>query len=425
ILDQQKLYLMKSQKTHLYLIFLECLLLAAAGWHCAGLRPRPYVKGKIPIIRVLIAANNSNLVISSKGAFRFLSEGKVLFQEPKGIRVSIQCDENGNFAIVSAGGKISFVTRQLTVQSANPRQWLCLNDVPYRGRFEIKLTNRHSLLVINTIDLESYLKGVVPAEIGVQDHIELEAMKAQAVAARTYALEKLEHSSPDSDYNLKASVADQVYKGVAGESSMGNRAVESTIGEVMTYKGNLIRAYYHSTCGGRTEFGENVWEIHEPYLEGIADNFGDGDFCSISPHYRWIEIWDVDKLALELCSYLEDNHSPSRAVHLQSLTVEERFPSGRVKKLKIILNDREYCLQGNRIRWALRRPDKTPLRSTLFKVRTFSKAGQIEAVMLIGAGNGHGVGMCQWGAIGMAQQGFSYKQILKHYYRGVKIERYY
>ncbi|RKY89376.1 hypothetical protein DRQ11_01335, partial [candidate division KSB1 bacterium] len=142
-------------------------------------------------------------------------------------------------------------------------------------------------------------------------------------------------------------------------------------------------------------------------------------------HYRWIEIWDVDKLALELCSYLEDNHSPSRAVHLQSLTVEERFPSGRVKKLKIILNDREYCLQGNRIRWALRRPDKTPLRSTLFKVRTFSKAGQIEAVMLIGAGNGHGVGMCQWGAIGMAQQGFSYKQILKHYYRGVKIERYY
>ncbi|RKY86914.1 hypothetical protein DRQ15_11505, partial [candidate division KSB1 bacterium] len=84
ILDQQKLYLMKSQKTHLYLIFLECLLLAAAGWHCAGLRPRPYVKGKIPIIRVLIAANDSNLVISSKGAFRFLSEGKVLFQEPKG-----------------------------------------------------------------------------------------------------------------------------------------------------------------------------------------------------------------------------------------------------------------------------------------------------------------------------------------------------
>ncbi|MCK4427543.1 MAG: SpoIID/LytB domain-containing protein, partial [candidate division Zixibacteria bacterium] len=282
--------------------------------------------------------------------------------------------------------------------------------------------NPKPLLILNAVWVEDYLKGVVPAEIGKLSEEEIEALKAQAIAARTYSLSRLGQYK-DSGYDLEASVIDQVYKGVDGEDPVVNEAIKQTAGKVIAYQGKLIHAYYHANSGGKTEYVENVWGRQDaPYLVSVDDD----DFCSWAKNYSWEDIWDRQDLERNLSAYLDSfGLLPARGFgRLVDLVIKQRSPSGRIEVLEVVTDSRTYRIYKDKIRWALKRgsaPDLI-LPSTLFDLeieRGFDNS--ITSVTARGRGNGHGVGMCQTGAIGMARKGYSYKNILTHYYPGVNI----
>ena len=311
--------------------------------------------------------------------------------------------------------------------------WLYLNGKPYRGAIEITVTkNSKSLLALNIIHLEDYLKGVVPVEMGKLNHPEMEALKVQAIAARTYALSRL-GQYPDRGYDLEASVVDQTYSGVAVEDPLVNKAIKLTKGKVLTYQGKLIVSYYHANCGGKTEYIERVWDKpNQPYLIPIDD---DG-FCSWSKNYQWEESWTKEVLEQNIKAFLNsfqippDIGLPSTYAFsdLLDLKIKERSPSGRVELLEVVTDQGTFVIRADKIRWALKRGgDTNPILPSIWFDLEFERGNDnsIQQVVARGRGNGHGVGMCQTGAIGMAKAGYSYRDILVHYYPGTKITKCY
>jgi stage II sporulation protein D len=209
-----------------------------------------------------------------------------------------------------------------------------------------------------------------------------------------------------------------------GETAAGTRAVESTRGVLALYRGRPIRANYSSTCGGITESSERAWPGEAfPYLRSVRDRRHGEDLCAWSPYHRWTETWDCDELKQTILRHLSQEipeaaaHPPTR---IDGIKIGQRSPSGRVKALEIRTDTGTYQVRGDRIRWLLRRSGGGLLRSTRFgKLHKEKRSGC--QMMLEGSGYGHGVGMCQTGAITLARQGLSASQILRHYYRSIKL----
>ncbi len=398
------------------------LLLAFGLGGCAGLVPKPYHAENIPRVRVKVVPNSPEITISSRGTLLFKKGARTILKLKGKSPATIAVVSSGNLVLKSTGGLFTLKTDSLWIESLHGRS-IGVNGKHYRGAICLFRNVAGNLTALNELDLESYVRGVVPVEIGRGNRHILEALKAQAVAARTYAYRKVQKSNGV----LDATISDQVYGGVDVESNWTNRAVEATTGEILTYEGEPIRAFYSSTCGGRTEPGVDVWpQIEAPYLKGVADNFGQGDFCRASPHYRWVELWSGDELDSLLKKGLQARgaYTP-RWGRVTNLTVLSRFPSGRIRELEIDFENGKTILHGNSLRWLLKPPDRPLLRSTLCRFVTYRRMGNLEAVLIVGAGNGHGVGMCQWGAMGMAKAGYNYRQILGHYYRGTQLRRAY
>lgn len=297
----------------------------------------------------------------------------------------------------------------------------------YRGKLEIACgADAKSFTAINELDIESYLKGVLPAEMGERLPEEHEALKAQAVAARTYALYKLQNQKGDDRY-LHATVLDQVYQGYDSEMQLSNRAAEETRGQVLTYRGQLICAYYHAICGGSTEDVSNVWgEKQEAYLTSVPD----GDFCSWAKTYLWQESFTAEELLEKVSSHPEGKKAylMQKGDRLRSVKILSRMKSGRVRELLIETTSHKYILKSDDIRWALNRTEGEIriLASTLFELTLRrDSSGNIISVDFSGRGKGHGVGMCQCGAIGRSREGYDYDQILKSYYTGAHLSKLY
>jgi stage II sporulation protein D len=280
--------------------------------------------------------------------------------------------------------------------------------------------------VLNLVYIEDYLKGVVPAEMGNQGLAELEALKAQAIASRSYALFKTARNS-ESEYHLESTILDQLYGGMEIEDPVVNLAVERTSGEVIVKNGYIIKAYYHACCGGSTENVEKVWNKHEEsYLKKVDDK----DYCSWYKRFKWEMVWRREGLERVLSFSLKDffEVSSGGTGKLVDLQIMDRTPSGRIGKLCIGTESETYHVLKDNIRWILRDPSDSTriLPSTFFELKLVkNEKGEIEQIKMKGKGNGHGVGMCQTGAIGMARKGFSYQEILKHYYTGVEIKKIY
>ncbi|HIE50770.1 MAG TPA: SpoIID/LytB domain-containing protein [Armatimonadetes bacterium] len=333
----------------------------------------------------------------------------------------------------------------------------------YRGGFEVRAQPKQGLLVVNTVTLDDYLRGVVPLEMGPRTP--WAALRAQAVAARTYALARLARQAAPT-YDFIASHTQQ-YGGVAVETESTNRAVAETRGEVITFYGRLIHAFFHASCGGRTEDAANVWGVTEPCLVGVQDAppvprsssvtrpaggegkeiapvKGDrgwsveslaepeairdflrrrgGSYCAHRPFYRWKVTYSRAELEERLRRTLPRVlHRPGLSLGgLKGVHVQARSVNGRVQVLEIADERHTYRIAGDRIRWLFGtgRPDERGLRSTLFVV---GRVG--ERYHFWGGGWGHGVGMCQQGAQGLAEAGRDYRAILQHYYPGTQVER--
>jgi len=256
------------------------------------------------------------------------------------------------------------------------------------------------LLLIGELPLEKYLQGVVSSELPAS--WSLEAKKAQAVAARTYAMMQREQS--DKPWHLESTVADQVYSGKAPDAT-SRAAVAATHGEILTAEGYLVSAFYHSTCGGKTEDPGAVWP-GRPVHGNSSVTCG---FCERAPAYRWSTDVTVDAL---MAAAKKDGASPAT---IKGLAVRSRSQSDRVEQIELVTDSDPISWGGNRFRELL---GWTKVKSTLFQHEVVRGSFR-----LTGHGLGHGVGMCQWGAQGMSTGGHDYRAILSRYYPLAKVER--
>jgi len=269
----------------------------------------------------------------------------------------------------------------------------------YRGEIRIIRNKKGGMDAINVVKLEEYLYGVVPKEMS--PGWPPEALKAQAVVARTFALYQKEKNR-ENEFDVSATTMSQVYGGFDAETASAVRAVGDTKGQVLYHDGRLILAYYHSSSGGATEDAKNVWTADIPYLKGVRD-----EYSVKASGNRWTFSLARSDLAKILV------RSGIRVGEIQDLVPVEVSPSGRIVKLKVIHGSGEVVLRSNDFRL---RVDPQSLKSTLFVM-----VKERDRIRFEGTGYGHGVGLSQWGAYEMARRGFSCGDILKHYYWGIEI----
>jgi len=287
----------------------------------------------------------------------------------------------------------------------------------YRGGWAV-LSTDSGLAIINAVPIEDYLKGLVPHEIGKLKPEEIEALKAQAVAARTYAYRHI-GSRKSQGFDIYADVRDQVYNGKEGEDSLANIAIMATAGLVLKYEGNTIEAYYHSTCGGKTESAEIWGQEGKPYLQPVSDSAEGRVFCELSRYMKWEEKYS----RAELVEMFQKNAADARAdkifpfSKIQQISITERFPGGRVKKLAVSTDKGSFEVFGDRTRRLFTREGKF-LPGLFFDI---SQSG--DTFTITGSGYGHGIGMCQMGTRARAREGQTFEEILKVYYTGVSIEK--
>jgi stage II sporulation protein D len=274
-----------------------------------------------------------------------------------------------------------------------------VNEKPYRGTVTIKRTD-NGINVINRVRLEEYLYGVVPKEMSPTWPIE--ALKAQAVAARTFALYHKEKSR-DREYDVYASTSSQVYGGVAVENERATAAVNETRSRLLVHDGRLVLAYFHANSGGVTEDAENVWTAQVPYLKSVRDNFS-----TRAPGTAWNLGVDFAGVAQSLI------RQGIKIGTIYDITPTEVSPTGRVMKIAINHSGGVTTLKGNDFRIKY---DPQRIKSTLFHIRNNGNGMTVS-----GSGYGHGVGMSQWGAREMASAGYNYDDILRFYYAGVEVK---
>jgi stage II sporulation protein D len=233
-----------------------------------------------------------------------------------------------------------------------------VDDRTYRGAVLFLAADR-GITAVNLLDVETYLLGVVPLEIGAgRPENELEAVKAQAIAARTYTIRHMGRRAAQG-FDGYGTVMDQVYGGADAEDPVSTRAVWETRGQVLVHGGRPIEAYYHSTCGGRTAALEEVWPGEpRPYLQSVSDRRDDGGwYCETSNRFRWSERWDQDALVRTLAAtFPERGVARGTVTRVDAVSVEDRTASGRVGTLRIVTNQGEHRIRGDSIRWVLRPP---------------------------------------------------------------------
>ena len=282
------------------------------------------------------------------------------------------------------------------------------------------------LRVINRVFVEDYLRSVVPAEIGGRSSAERAAVEAQAVAARSYAYTRLGDLTDMRGYDVVAGVTDQVYPGVASEKPVSDLAVANTNGLVLHYNGRAVSAPYSSTCGGSTAEAGEIWRANgEPYLKRVSDRIPGTDrhYCEDAPRFRWTRTMDAQGLDRVMETYLRRYaRSGTGAVgSLREIHVEGMTPSGRAAAVVVTTDAGTFRLRGNDVRYVLRSPNGEILNSTYFTLAARTEGGRVRSLTINGGGYGHGVGMCQWGAIGRARAGHDFRAILSAYYPGTTL----
>lgn len=271
---------------------------------------------------------------------------------------------------------------------------LLLMGTGYTGSIDI-WKGDGGLYIINELPLEEYVKDVVAAEVGPD--WDMEALKVQAVISRTYALYQ-RRTNGGSLYHIASSVLNQVYKGKTPDARI-SYAVSETSGQILSFNGGPIEALYHSTCGGRTENAEEVFGKAYPYLKSVEST------CDLSPYSAWerkIKIEDIER-ALDTQGIIE--------IRVKSFTSTKR-----VKQLTIKTRSGITAINATDLRKAL---GWSHLPSTNF---TLSRHG--DSILFEGKGYGHGVGLCQWGALKMAREGKNYREILSFFYPGTTLQSY-
>ena len=397
-------------------------LAPGVGAHAAN----PPATGGEPTIRVLIFSTSGSATMATTTGFRVLAEGVVAFESSRGGTVTAYRDGNDVVVRHDATGQSTANEEGLTIEPAEKP--VSVAGVWYPGSIRALPRDDGGIDLVSVVPLETYLEGVVPHEIGEPGPEAYAAVEAQAIAARTYAMSrmKLNRNKP---YDVESGVMDQVYRGTEKRGRMATAAVNDTRGMVITHKGNLCDAYYCATCGGHTSDIRLIWPDRPsaPYLYGRRDRESEGDsFCATARNFRWRysfsgrQLGETVRRTLPVVLGVDEDDIGE----LIDLNVKERSASGRVQKLEIVTSTEKFVVEGDKIRRVLMLDVAKGriLPSTLFDVEKVMNGSRVGIVSIAGGGNGHGVGMCQNGALGMARKGYSFAMILQHYYPGSELK---
>lgn len=353
-----------------------------------------------PDLRVGLASGRASLTITP-------AEGKATAQTESSKTIALAANtaaairwQAGAFLV----GREKLRGDVLTIRPSGAGE-LALDGRRYRGALELRHKSG-GLTAVNIVPVDDYLRSVVPEEMPVD--WPAEAIKAQSVAARSFALaSRGRHASEG--YDLCTTTHCQLYTGTAAEKSASNAAIKATRGEVLTYGGKPIEALFHTDSGGMTENSEDVWGSHVPYLRAAKDTP-----AKTMPWTKTISRADLErKLAAK-----GHDIGKVRSVALSPLAIgraaKDRTASGRVKTMTVKGTKGTATLSGTTWRSLL------GLKSTLFDAKLAK-----DMVTFTGYGSGHGLGISQWGAERMAAKGASYAEILHHYYTGTKMQQLY
>lgn len=362
--------------------------------------PEPSPTGE-PSVRVRLTTNDVVFFSSSKGLTLAAGASRQSVDPNRSIQVSF---EGG--LVVATGGPASLRTADTLAVAAGEGGFVRVGDRSYRGRLLLFRSADSDLAVVNVLGIEQYLLGVVPCEIGPINVRTFEAAKAQAVAARSFTMTRLGRRRGLGHDLFDSYLRDQEYRGIERETELSRQAVSATRGEVLEFHNDVCEALYHANCGGVTANGS------KPYLKSIPDTPGQRRgrkaYCSGMPNSSWQTSLGRDSLDA-VASRLSGKGCRVRAVSL-----ETDRESGRARYINLATDHGSSRVPGSDFRMAM------GLRSTAF---TASIRGR--TVSFTGRGWGHGSGMCQDGAIGMAEAGVSYREILQHYYSGVSLAKRY
>lgn len=354
-----------------------------------------WVAGMLGSAMGLVAASTSSADDLRRVRVRIVADQpEVRISDSRGHTVRVVATSDG----LTVDGKTAgarFEARDLGPYRVKARQGPALH---VRGDLRVE-TSAKGLLVINEVEVEDYVAGTIGAEM--YSFWEAAALRAQAVACRSYVLYQMEEME-DRPYDVTGDVLSQRYLGVRGESDSAWAALRATTGEIISYDGRPALAAFHSASGGQTASSLEVWGTSLPYLRSLP--VADEDD---SPDTYWrVTISDAHiegglaQLGHEIGSLVE-------------VAVLQRTGSGRAGKLRFRGDRGRATVTGREIRQVL---GSTMVKSTLFDMR-----GEHGHVVFVGSGNGHGVGMSQWAAQAMAQNGASYRDILENFYPGTSM----
>lgn len=359
----------------------------------------PVVEAAEPAIRVGLADAAQVLSIQSADSFflrlasgkRLQTSGRVTIRmQGAGLLINDRPVADSHLWVEASAGTYHVRVekkKKTSAPSHSGEEWVV------RGPLEIQ-SNPSGLALINWIDLEEYVAGVVSGEVGAK--WPLEALKAQAVAARTYVLYKKFENQLQS-FDVVAGVQDQVYHGHSVRADSVLQAVAATRGQVVTYENRPIFAAYSSTAAGPTEDALYVWALDLPYLKGV-----DCPFDERAPRYDWRTSFSFDFLEEQL---LKEGYDVGK---IATFTPYTFTPSGRVDRVRLLHSRGEIILRGQDLR---RIVGYSKIFSTQFSIESLG-----QDVVVVGHGAGHAVGMCQWGMREMAELGYDYQSIIRHYY---------
>ncbi len=413
-----------------------------------------------PHIRVGLMVDQPSVIVGMDLNYQIVDadSGLVLLQQSAHQKAVIS-RSNGQWDL--NGKKVRARVIRVVAKRDDSKNFIEVNRRLYRGDISMHQTrDKMGITVVNSLSIEEYLYGVVPREISPS--WPMEALKAQAVAARSYAWTNMGRYANDG-FDVSSGTDSQAYGGASVEHARTTAAVKQTRGIIITYKGKPVPAYFHGSAGGFTENSENVWGSYQPYLRGVKD------FDQKSPHYAWEKSFTAAEIEYLLARNGYDI-GKVQAIILSKLTSQPveangRGISGRVKEIRIIGSNGPVLLTGNKLRSILLLPStlfdiqvvlknpkevkvpitdsygdhetkKIPINMKPFPVHAAKESlhrvsgRSNETIIIAGFGWGHGLGMSQWGAKAMAEKRpvddvEYYKAILKHYYQGIELDRLY
>lgn len=352
-----------------------------------------------PLLRIGLTSGQPSVTVAAGGR----AEARTESAKPVALTATASYEirwQNGAFLV----GREKLRGEILTIRPSDKSDGgLALDGRRYRGSLELRHRGA-GLTAVNIVPVDDYLLSVVPEEMPTD--WPAEALKAQSVAARSFALKSRGRHAAEG-YDLCTTTHCQLYKGIASEKTASTAAVRATRGEVLTYGGQPIEALFHTDSGGMTESSEDVWGSHVPYLRAVRDTP-----LGTMPWTKTMSTADLEqKLAAK-----GHNIGRLRAIELSPLAVgraaKDRTASGRVKAMTVTGTKGSVTLSGTAWRSLL------GLKSALFDAKLTK-----DSVTFTGFGAGHGLGISQWGAKRLAETGKSYADILHHYYTGVTLQR--